>query len=74
MAERHSDNDLIDEMSKAPGQKGSAGGDLAQAVGKRAEEKSATEDIEVERVTGADKPQANAQKGRKTTSRMLGGG
>lgn len=75
MPERHSDNDLIDEMSKAPSQKGSSGGSLAQEVGKRAEEKGATgEEVEVERVTGADRPQANARKGRKTTSRMLGGG
>ena len=70
----HSDNDLIDEMSKAPSQKSSGGGGLAQEVGKRAEEKGATEEVEVERVTGADRPQANARKGRKTTSRMLGGG
>lgn len=71
---RHSDNELIDEMEKAPSQKGSAGGSLAQSVGKRAEEHGETGEIEVERVTGADHPQTNARKGRKTTSRMLGGG
>lgn len=74
MPERHSDKDLIDEMSRAPSQQSSSGGGLAQAVGKRAEEKSATEEIEVERVRGADRPQADPLKGRKTTSRMRGGG
>lgn len=74
MPERRPDNDLNDGMGKAPSQQGSGGGALAQAVGKRAEEKGATEEVEVERVTGADKPRTDVLKGRKTTSRMRGGG
>ena len=34
----HPDNELIDEMSKAPSQQSSSGGKLAQEVGKRAEQ------------------------------------
>ena len=71
---RPTDNDLIDQMGKAPSQQGSSGGNLAKSVGKREEEHAATGEAGVERVTGSDHPRSNALKGRKSTSRMLGGG
>ena len=69
----HPDNELIDEMSKAPSQQSSSGGKLAQEVGKRAEQNE-IDGATVERVTGSDRPRADARKGRKAISRMQGGG
>lgn len=67
---RHPDNDLIDAMSDAPGQKSSGGGNLARAVGKRAEARNALEGEVTERVTGSDDPKADERKGGKTLSKL----
>ena len=75
MTERkpHSDNALIDEMEeqgRAPGQGGSAGGNVATAVGARAEEHGVDEDPGVERARSLDNPVDAEMKGRKTIERL----
>lgn len=74
---RHPDNELIEAASKpaTPSHQGSGGGDLSREVGTRAELNNADgEEPGVERVTGKDNPDADAQKGSKSLSRMQGGG
>ena len=43
-ARTHDDNEIIDEMEKAPAQGGTAGGNLQREIGSRAEEEHATRD------------------------------
>lgn len=77
---RHADNDIIDqaEQDSMPGaQTTRGGGEVNRRVGTRAEEKTAQgqlEGEEVERATGADNPEQDAQKGEKSIDHMVGGG
>lgn len=60
-ARTHGDNEIIDEMEKAPAQGGTAGGKLQREIGSRAEQEHATRDESgLTRVGAKDKPkQAN---------------
>lgn len=81
MTERkpHPDNDLIDQMQRdsvPTAQSSSSGGEVARAVGSRAELHAAEgllEGEEVERVTGSDTPERNAQMGDKTAAKVRSG-
>ena len=71
--EPHGDNALIDEMEdqgRAPGQGGSAGGNVATAVGARAEEHGTDEEPGIERARSLDNPADAELKGRKSIDRL----
>ena len=72
---RHPDNEMIDRMQEegAAGQQGRAGGNVARNVGTRAELNNADGDAGVERVTGKDNPEADADKGNKTRAKIQQG-
>ncbi|MEQ5789409.1 hypothetical protein J3454_16085 [Erythrobacter sp. NFXS35] len=72
---RHPDNDLIDDMTAedTPSQQGSAGGNVARRVGKRGEEKRATDPDNREPVIGSDNPADDAVKGEKTMRKIKSG-
>ncbi len=72
---RHSDKDLIDDMTAedTPSQQGSAGGNVARRVGKRGEENRATDPDNREPVVGSDNPAEDAVKGAKTMGRIKSG-
>ena len=72
---RHPDNDLIDDLTaeNTPSQQGSAGGNVQRRVGKRGEEKRATDPENREPVLGSDNPADDAVKGDKTMSKIKRG-
>jgi len=72
---RHPDNDLIDDLTaeNTPSQQGSAGGNVQRRVGKRGEEKRATDPENREPVLGSDNPADDAVKGDKTMNKIKRG-
>ena len=65
---RHSDNELIDQLTagSTPSQGSSSGGEVNRRVGSRADENRATDPDNREPVVGSDNPSEDAQKGPKT--------
>ncbi|MXP42627.1 hypothetical protein GRI75_13360 [Altererythrobacter soli] len=76
---RHPDNDMIDaaqEESVPTAQQSAAGGQVSRQVGSRAElhrAEGTLEGDEVERATGRDNPDQDAQKGNKTFDKIRSG-
>ena len=72
---RHSDNDLIDELTegKTPSQSSSSGGEVNRRVGKRDETRRATDPDNREPAIGSDNPEDDARKGPKTMEKIKKG-